>query len=230
MKTISKSIAVALCLFTGATATKAEFITTESESLKIWMEPIEMTADGKTITQLTVYENDTIDYAGFNMALIVPEGVKVAQVKQGRETVNDIFLTERAASTHTISCNMLDDGQTIKIISYSLQLDSYYNDDEDGNPLDALFTIGLIADDSLAPGEYTLELYDIKFAEASTDASILPEEPITTTLTILADPTLLVTPQSEEGECKAIYDLLGRPKSEVTHGINIVNNQKLLHK
>lgn len=227
MTTIIKSAAIALCLMAGSIASKAEFVTTKSETLKVWMDPIEMKADGTTITTLTVYENDVKDYAGFNMALIVPEGIKVAQVKQGRETVNDIFLTERAASTHTISCNMLDDGQTIKIISYSLQLDNYYNDDEDGNPLDALFTIGLIADRSLLPGEYTLELYDIKFAEASTDASILPEEPITTTLTVLSDLTVI----DEVRECErggAVYDLLGRRKPEASRGINIINHRKVL--
>lgn len=230
MNNTIKSLTVALCLTAGATSANAEFITTKSETLKVWMDPIDMTADGKSVAQLTVYENDIKDYAGFNMALIVPEGIKVAQVKQGRETVNDIFLTERAASTHTISCNMLDDGRTIKIISYSLQLDNYYNDDEDGNPLDALFTIGLIADESVRSGEYTLELYDIKFAEATTDASILPEEPITTTLTVLSEATAITEPQQAGSNSAKIYDLLGRPKSEATHGINIINNQKVLIK
>lgn len=205
-----RTACVAALALAGAAASRAEFITTESETLRIWAEPITVEADGKTISTLTVYENDVKTYSSFNMVITVPEGITVAKVKQGRETVDDIFLTERGASSHTIACNMLDDKRTIKIISYSIQLDEFYPDDEDGNPLDALFTLGLIASPEMESGEYTCEISDVKFVEVTTDASILPHEPLTFTLTVEGGRPSSLNPAIADRAGEQGYDLNGR--------------------
>lgn len=207
----NKSILVAALVLAGAATMHAEFITTESETLKVWADPITVNADNGSIATLTVYENDIINYSSFNMVITVPEGITVAKVKQGRETVDDIFLTDRAASTHTIACNMLDDGRTIKIISYSIQLDEFYPDDVNGEPLDALFTLGLVASPEMDSGEYECTISDVKFVETSTDASILPNEPLTFILTVDGGKTNSIDGISgEEVHESPYFDLQGR--------------------
>lgn len=179
-----KAIMVAALASAGTMTSHAEFDTLKSETLKVWADPISIEANGSSITKLTVYESDVRNYSAFNMVITVPEGISIAQVQQGREWVNDIFLTERAASTHSIACNMLDDNKTIKIISYSHQLDEYHSDNMNGEPMDALFTIGLIASPDMSVGTYSCEISNVKFVETNSDASILVEEPVIFTLTV----------------------------------------------
>lgn len=135
----------------------------QTESLRVWMDDITLTADGQTATRLTVYENDPErDYTAFNMSLVVPDGITVAKVKKGRVYVNSIELSERAAETHTISCNM-PEGTLIKIMCSSTQNDNLYPDDEDGKPLDELFTIDLIADPQMMNGVYKVTTEGVVF-------------------------------------------------------------------
>lgn len=226
-----RTACVAALALAGAEISHAEFITTESETLRIWAEPITVEADGKTISTLTIYENDVKNYSSFNMVITVPEGITIAKVRQGRETVDDIFLTARAASSHTIACNMLDDNRTIKIISYSLQLDEFYPDDEAGNPLDALFTLGLIASPEMESGEYTCEISDVKFVETSTDASILPHEPLTFIMTVKGGISNSIDSLTADDTRVPTYDLSGRrivsaPKNTIV----ILKGQKQLQR
>ena len=69
------NVMLMLVLFSAQALAKA---TTEN-TLSVWMDQkVELTADGKTVTRLTVYEYDpNINYLAFNMALSVPKGVKV---------------------------------------------------------------------------------------------------------------------------------------------------------
>ena len=136
----------------------------QTEALRVWMDDITVTADGQTATRLTVYENDPErDYTAFNMSLVVPDGITVAQVKKGRNWVNSIELSVRAAETHTISCNM-PEGTLIKIMCSSTQNDDLYPDDEDGNLVDELFTIDLLADPQMTNGTYTVLTEGVVFA------------------------------------------------------------------
>lgn len=153
------AFALGLALFVGLA--KAQNIS--SESLRVWMDDITVTADGTTATRLTVYENDSErDYTAFNMSLIVPEGISVKQVKKGRVYVNRIELSERAAETHTISCNM-PEATLLKIICTSNQNDDFYPDDEEGNPMDELFSVDLIADPTMINGVYAIEAEGVVF-------------------------------------------------------------------
>ena len=153
MKNLKKFMVFCLLSILGGQVMGQTFT---SETLKVWMDDVTITADGETITYVTVYENDPAQaYIAFNMSLFVPEGIHVAKVKLGRETVDAIELTERATSTHDILCAM-PFATEIRIISSSLQNLEYYPDDEDGNPMDALFKIGLIADPTMINGTYTV--------------------------------------------------------------------------
>ena len=83
----------------------------QSETLRVWLDSkVTFTADSSTVAYLKLYENDgDQQYTSFNMSLIVPKGIHVNKVKQGRNTVDDIFLSERATTTHTIACNLPSD-------------------------------------------------------------------------------------------------------------------------
>lgn len=209
--------------------TASAYTTTTSETLRVWFDPITLVADGKTVTRLTVYENDVLDYSAFNMAFIVPKGIHIAMVKKGRDIVEDIELTERASSTHSIACNMLDDGTTIKVIADSSMLDDLYPDDEDGNQLDALYTIGLIADPEMANGTYQVEMLDIKFVLATADACIPAIMPFYGTFTITGGQSTGIGRVEADGNYeKVYYDLMGRRvEGELTPGIYICNGEKV---
>lgn len=142
----------------------------QEESLEVWLEKsVEFIADGKTVTYLTISEKDpNFNYIAFNLTLTVPKGIKINQILDGREYVNDIKLSEmRATSTHTISCNMPDD-RTIKIISSSNQNMEFYPDDLEGNPAYPILSIGLIAEPSTYNGKYPIEMSDVWFVKRDT--------------------------------------------------------------
>lgn len=157
----SKQIIMALGLTLSVGSAAGQNI--QTEALRVWMDDITVTADGQTMTRLTVYENDAErDYTAFNMSIHLPEGISVAKVKKGRDYVNSIDLSVRAAETHTISCSMLE-GTLLKVISSSTQNDNFYPDDEDGNLMDELFTVDLIADPSMMNGTYTVTTDGVVF-------------------------------------------------------------------
>jgi hypothetical protein len=174
MKNVLLSLLLALCWV----PTKAQ-----SEGFQVWTdESVEITADGETATVLTFYEKDSVAYCGFNFSLVVPAGVKLAKHTVGRgDEENWVELTARAAN-HTIASNQ-PNTTLIKVISYSPNNHDYYSDDEDGNPLDAICTVGLIADPEMYNGTYTIELTGCKFV-TSKNVAVVPPSSIYIPLTI----------------------------------------------
>lgn len=137
----------------------------KSESLHVWFELPTIVADGETVNYLKVYEREDNDmrFTGFNMYFIFPEGVKINQVKSGREMKNDIALNpDRTTGTHSISCRFADKNQ-LNVISNSSENALLYNTDEDGNSAELLYTIGLIFDPSVNAGTYQIIMNDIVF-------------------------------------------------------------------
>ena len=161
-----------LCLLLALVGVQAM---AQTQTLKVWGHDFTMTADGKTSTHLAISENDVVNYTAFNMTIVVPEGISVAQVNSGRFYVNDIQISpDRDSGGHTISCNM-PDKKTIKIIAYSTDLYEFYPEDIDGNPVDELFTIGLVAAPTMVNGDYDIQIIDSKFVPVEGDASVMNE-------------------------------------------------------
>ncbi len=220
---------IALCMHSALA-----FTTTKTDDLKVWFDPITLTADGKTVSYLQVFQHhDNENYAAFNMTLVVPKGVKINKVKKGRELVNDIELSERATTAHSIACNMLDDGETIKIISDPAQFETYYNDDEDGNPLDLIFTLGLIAEPSTADGEHEVSMSGIKFVYPNADATVPEKDPYVGIFTVNGGtPTGIEVITNYEKKFEGDYfDLSGKNVGKSpSPGIYIRNGEKVVVK
>lgn len=190
---------------------------TTTDKLRVWAEfPDPIVADGKTVNYIKVYQHDDEDilYTAFNMEFILPEGFRVNRIKQGRVMVDDIFFSDRASPTHSISCNIVD-GVDLRIIGDSSQNDDLFIDDEDGNPLDELFTIGLIADTSITTGEYQIKMEGIKFCLSNADARIPAEAPITYDVYIQNPSTGIpeISPEElEPSECFSISGMKVDPR------------------
>lgn len=189
--------------------------TLESDQLRVWAEfsdPI--MADGQTVNYITVYQHDDddLDYTAFNMEFILPEGFRVNKVKQGRDMVNDIHFSDRATTTHAISCN-LKDGVDLRIIGDSSVNADLYKDDEDGNLVDELFTVGLIAEPTLDTGYYDVTMKGIKFVHKTGDAKIPTCDPTVYKVLILNPdniPTGIEEITADKLASEDCYDLLGR--------------------
>ncbi len=147
--------------------------TAQEDNFRLWMDgSATVTADGTTVTYLTVSQNDPDhNYLGFNLELTLPVGFKINQVKNGRNYVNDITISERK-DDHTISCNM-PDAQTLKVACISLSNQPLYPDDMDGNPCDLLFTVGIVAESSTINGVYDVEMSGISFTYRESDNSLV---------------------------------------------------------
>lgn len=220
-------LAAAALLYTaGVSADNFEVTTTDQ--LKVWAEfPEEIVADGKTVNYVKVFEHDYDDvkFCAFNMEFILPEGFQVNKVKQGRETVDDIFLSDRGTSTHVLACNILN-GVDLRIISISSNNSVYYDDDVDGNPLDLLFTIGLIAQPTLAAGDYEVRMEGVKFSMPNADARVPATLPVYTIKVTNPDPdpTGIESIEASAIDPDDCYDLSGvKVDPAKVHGTVVVS-------
>lgn len=221
-----KKLLIIFSILLCSAQAKAVFDVTVTDHLRVWAEfPDKIIADGETINYIKVYQHDDddLDYTAFNMEFILPEGFRINKVKQGRETVNDIFLSERATSTHTIACNIVD-GVDLRIFCDSSMNSDLYKDDEEGNPLDLLFTVGLIAESTIPTGEYTVQMLGIKFCHSNADAKIPAADPTNYQVYIQGDkPAGIEEVVAEELDLTDCYDLNGRRINiDDAHGIIVV--------
>lgn len=206
----------------------------QSTTLKVWLDSkVTFQADGTTVTYLKLYENDGDQgYTSFNMSLIVPKGISVNKVKQGRNTVDDIFLSERATTTHTIACNMPSE-TLLKVACISTLNQDLYNDDEEGNPLDELWTIGLLADPTMENGDYVVTMpadgliFNMKDGDNYVSSRI--SEDVTCVFTIEGGVITAIKQVTVDAEdASAIYDLQGRKLANpVGSGVYIIDGKKV---
>ena len=170
----------------------------QAQGLKVWINDAVITADGETKTTLTVYQTDPTDdqYVAFQMKIHVPKGIHIAQKKQGRVTVDDFMLNaERFEGLgHSLSGNMPDE-KTIVLSCVDMGNNPFYPDDADGNTVEELFTIGLIADSTMTNGTYPISLSGVDFIH-SDGSSNSPEEEVSFKLTVTGGQEPVETPIS----------------------------------
>ena len=170
----------------------------QAQGLKVWINDGVITADGEKKTTLTVYQTDPTDdqYVAFQMKIHVPKGIHIAQKKQGRVTVDDLMLNaERFEGLgHSLSGNMSDE-KTIVLSCVDMGNNPFYPDDADGNTVEELFTIGLVADSTMINGSYTISLSGVDFIHS--DGSFnSPEEEVSFNLTVTGGQEPVETPIS----------------------------------
>lgn len=206
----------------------------QSETLRVWLDSkVTFTADSSTVAYLKLYENDGDQgYTSFNMSLIVPKGIHVNKVKQGRNMVDDLFLSERATTTHSIACNMPSD-TLLKVACTSSLNQDLYNDDEDGNPMDEVWTIGLIAEPTMVNGDYVVTMpakgliFNMKQGDTYVSSRI--KEDVTCTFTITGGVITAIKWGEANGKQEGIYGLNGRKVTKpVGRGVYIVNGKKVV--
>ena len=226
MKKLLLTLAISIVSIIGVQA--------QSTTLKVWLDSkVTFQADGTTVTYLKLYENDGEQgYTSCNMSLIVPKGISVNKVKQGRETVDDILLSERATTTHTIACNMPSE-TLLKVACISTLNQDLYNDDEEGNPLDELWTIGLLADPTMENGDYVVTMpadgliFNMKDGDNYVSSRI--SEDVTCVFTIEGGVLTAIKQVTVDAEdASAIYDLQGRKLTNpVGSGVYIIDGKKV---
>lgn len=204
----------------------------QSETLRVWLDSkITLTADSSSVAYLKLYENDGNQaYTSFNMSLVVPKGIHVHKVKQGRNMVDDLFLSERATTTHTIACNMPSD-TLLKVACTSSMNQDLYTDDEDGNLLDELWTIGLVADPTMVNGDYVVTMpakgliFNMKQGDTYVSSRI--KEDVKCIFTIVGGAITSVKKCETDGSPDVFYDLGGRKLDKpLGRGVYIVNGKK----
>ena len=145
--------------------------------------------------------------------------------------VNDISLSERGTTTHVISCNMPSD-TLLKVIAISSMNQELYNDDENGNPLDEVWTIGLTADNSMENGDYIVTMpadgLIFNMRQNGTYVSSRIKEDVTCVFTITGGTITAVKQVKADKETGDLYDLSGRRINKpLNHGIYINGGKKV---
>lgn len=214
------------CIFTYLGIYADNFAVETTDRLRVWAEfPEVINADGSSVFYIKVFQHDDddLDYTAFNMEFVLPMGFRINQVKEGRREVNDIHLTDRADATHSISCN-LKNGNDLRIIATSSENANLYKDDVNGNPLDELFTVGLIAEPTIAAGEYTVSMEGIKFCHKNADARIPAAAPMLYTLKVVNTQTGVEEVEAASIDPDDCYDLQGRKVNPLrAHGMIVIS-------
>lgn len=158
-----------------------------SQNFKIWMNNPVMVADGKTVTYLHIYQTDANNkqYWNFQVEIKLPAGIHIAKRKEGRVEVNDAVLNEDRFEglPHVLGVNMPDATTFKALCGNSASKDPYYNDDVDGNIVEELFRVGLVADPEMQNGEYTISMYKAILVDTDVNDFRI-EEPVEATMTI----------------------------------------------
>ena len=158
-------------------------------NLKVWMSSPTFVADGQTVNYLTVCQTDItgtdyVLYSNFQMQLNVPEGITLAQKKVGRNMVNDVNLNADRFDGVGATLESNQPSKTaIKLALANNTSNTYYQDDADGNIVEELFTIGLIADPTMKNGTIEITMSDVKFILLDASANV-PSEQVKTSVTI----------------------------------------------
>ncbi len=224
---IIKSLSILLMLFGFTLNASAIYDVVKTNNLIVWadfQEPI--IADGETVNYIKVYQKNSENQAftAFNMNFILPEGFHINQLMNDNIMVNDIFLSNRATQTHSVSCNLLN-GVDLRIIGDSKDNDNLTTFDRNGNHLDELLTIGIIADNSIKSGVYDIRLCGIKFCKKNGDACV-PEEGEKVYSVVVKDENILDEIKEitlDELDINECYDISGKkvdPRS--VHNIIII--------
>ena len=96
-----------------------------------------------------------LDYVGFQMDIVLPEGISFVLNKKGKVAPEG---TDRLDETHSLSCNLIDE-HSVRIICTSMDNETFYENSG------TLISVNLKADENLQPGAYEIKVMNIIFPE-----------------------------------------------------------------
>ena len=147
-----------LLTFCGVSMTAALLSLTSIGSTDSVSLPSQLSVEaGGTITVPVSLENSNPNYVGFQMDIVLPQGI--TPVKNARGTITPVK-TDRLGD-HGFSCNFDESSNTLKLVCTSLNSDLILGTSGE------LFSFDLQADASMTSGDYRIALTNVKFTTSS---------------------------------------------------------------
>ena len=141
---------------------------------------------GETFTLPVVLENESA-YVGFQLDMILPEGVSPAYNKKGKLILNAAERTEE----HSLSSNYIAESRTLKIVCTSGNNDEIYDTEDTEEGTGVIFSIGLVFGEEMQSGTYEAKFTNIKFTGSDRKGYDFPDA--TATFTVSGVETHTVT-------------------------------------
>ena len=186
------------------------------------IETIEINPGEEVEVPILLYYTHEDGITASEFDILLPEGITVKTDKKGRPVVSDGDLIDGHTTTKSYS------GNKLKVKSLSLDLYTYYGDSGE-----ILYTITLIADESLTDCELTLDLVNMELTAADDDLTAIKPADRQIKIVVGEGNTTGINGIASEGAAnnEAIYDLTGRKVTEkVKGGIYIKGGKKIFVK
>lgn len=195
---------------------------------KISADDVVIPTEGTKVGVLSVNLPLTEEFSAFQFEIEVPEGIKINQVKSGRNMIDDIKLdpVRFEGLDHSVFSKLSSDGKLIKIGCASNSSSTFFNDDESGNPVAHLFDLGLTFD-NMEEGDYTLKFVSKNCQVIRSNGSIVELDGIEVKLTV-GGPTGINGLEAENGAEVVAYDMAGRRVNAAAKGVKVINGKKVI--
>ena len=200
---------------------KAAALSLEDENY-LDIETIEINPGEEVEVPILLYYTHEDGITASEFDILLPEGITVKTDKKGRPVVSDGDLIDGHTTTKSYS------GNKLKVKSLSLDLYTYYGDSGE-----ILYTITLIADESLTDCELTLDLVNMELTAADDDLTAIKPADRQIKIVVGEGNTTGINGIASENAAnnEAIYDLTGRKVTEmVKGGIYIKGGKKIFVK
>lgn len=159
MKKIHVFLMAALLTLCGVSMTAAILSLTGMGSVDHVTIPSTLSVEaGGTITLPVSLENSNANYVGFQMDIVLPQGVTPVTNARGNIVPTK---TDRLGDTHSFSCVYETETNTIKMVCTSMSSETIW--DTKGE----LFSVSLQTDASMQSGDYQLALTNVLFTTSS---------------------------------------------------------------
>ena len=205
----------------NAAPKKAAALSLEDENY-LDIETIEINPGEEVEVPILLYYTHEDGITASEFDILLPEGITVKTDKKGRPVVSDGDLIDGHTTTKSYS------GNKLKVKSLSLDLYTYYGDSGE-----ILYTITLIADESLTDCELTLDLVNMELTAADDDLTAIKPADRQIKIVVGEGNTTGINGIASEGAASnaVIYDLTGRKVAEmVKGGIYIKGGKKIFVK
>lgn len=220
---MKKTLLLLMLCMTSALAIKAQNTDISGMDNVIYIQPFKVDP-GTTDLELQFSMKNTAAIRGFQFDLVLPEGVTPVE----EDGIYSCWFEDRAPTYkqgknllnyHSLDASKQEDG-SIRFLSGATQDKTF--DGTDG----VLFILEVKISETLAQGDYTIILKNMKLSESDISKSYSTEE-IKTTMTY--GTAVAINGISANKAVKSIYNIAGQ-QTNLQKGINIVDGKKVMVK